>query len=275
MQRVTLRNVGPRVAGRMRTALAWFRLVRGMRRTGRRTELWIGDSHAMSFNRNIALGTFLTGPDGQVILRVGARLMRSLAIKDFPPRVLRICRVVGRAGIPGSVVPFFVAGEIDVRCHLADHPDEDFGFVADYVKRCHSVSRLLNADGAVVVVPPPPCDYSTDDYSTDLPTYRIRGSLEQRLLVFRTLRSALVDAVAPYADIELLDCTDVLAGASGAMRPDLTDDSCHTNLSGVQLVRARVRSLNLADRSTSPSDQLSAGFRRGVNEFNHPPSQTG
>jgi hypothetical protein len=217
-----------------------------MRRTSRPTELWIGDSHAMSFNRRIVMGAFLTGPDGQVILRVGPRLMWSLGTKGFPPRVLKVARLVGRRGVPGAVVPFFVAGEIDVRCHLASHPDETFEFVDTYVQQCRSVSALMGATRTVIVVPPPPCDYSDVDGAVDLDPYRIVGSLDERLRAFRGLRSALAGAVAGHPGVDLLDCTDLLADSAGVMQSDLTDDWCHTNVRGVELVRARVRSCGLA-----------------------------
>src|SRR3954453_23448537 len=113
------------------------------RSTGK--ELWIGDSHAMSFNERVGLGMCMRGPEGQVIFRIGTRLMYSIARKDFPARLyrlarmLRIARRVGLVGDRDSIVPFFVTGEIDVRCHLTQH-DGDLQFVGDYIDRCRTAT---------------------------------------------------------------------------------------------------------------------------------------
>lgn len=208
-------------------------------------ELWIGDSHAMSFNRRVGLGMFMRGPDGQVIFRIGTRLMYSIAHKGFPPRldrlarVLRLARRLGLVGPRDGLVPFFVTGEIDVRCHLTDH-DEDYGFVPLYVQRCRAAASSLGATRAVIVVPPPP-----SATCPDVEQFPIKGDIGARTDAFDGLRAALRDEVSRHDDLVLLDATEALADETGALRAGLTDDGCHTNLAGVALVRDRVRMLAL------------------------------
>ena len=198
-------------------------------------ELWIGDSHAVSFNRPGTYGTFVTGPQGQVIHRLGARLMWSLARQGFPRSSQRLAALVARLGRPGRFVPVFVAGEVDVRCHLVEHPDTDFGFVAEYVERCRELGRRLGADGVYLAVPPPPCGWPPDRV-----VYPVVGTISERLEVFARLRAALHDAVAAYADVELLDFTDLIEDRDGALRLDHTDDGCHTNDAAIRLIRERI-----------------------------------
>ena len=208
-------------------------------------ELWIGDSHAMSFNQRVGMGMCMRGPDGQVIFRIGTRLMYSIARKDFPSRLhrlarmVRVARRVGLVGPPEGLVPFFVTGEIDVRCHLTEH-DGDYGFVSAYVQRCRAAATSLQAPRAVIVVPPPP-----SATCPDVEQFPIKGDIAARIAAFEGLRTALEDEVARHDDLVLLDATEALADDSGALRPDLTDDGCHTNLTGVALVRQQVRRLEL------------------------------
>ena len=210
-----------------------------------RKEIWIGDSHAMSFNQRVGLGMFMRGPDGQVIFRIGTRLMYSIAHKGFPPRLDRLARMVRgarRIGLVGpreGLVPFFVTGEIDVRCHLTEH-DGDYGFVSAYVQRCRAAAALLGAPRAVIVVPPPP-----SASCPDVEQFPIKGDIAARIAAFDGLRAALQEEVARHGDLVLLDTTDALADGSGALRADLTDDGCHTNLAGVALVRQQVQRLAL------------------------------
>jgi hypothetical protein len=219
-----------RVRGKLWPVAAWGLLVLAMRRR-RPTELWIGDSHAMTFNQGIDNAMFFRGPDGQLILRLGARLMWSLGTKGFPPRVHRVSRLVRAWGRPGSIVPVFCAGEIDVRAHLAGRP-ADFGFVDDYVDRCVQVGEAMRARTVAVVVPPPAVAMEDDES-----WYPIVGSVEERIAVHRGLRAALAGAVRRHPGTVLLDFTELLADASGAMPVDRTVDGCHTNLEAVALIR--------------------------------------
>ena len=123
MRPVLPRHLGPRLRAKFLPVSAWAALLVAMRRRGRGTELWIGDSHAMSFNRDLQLSMFMRAPEGQLILRAGTRLMFSLARTGFPPRVLRVARLVRLFGMRGSLVPIFITGEIDVRCHCANRED--------------------------------------------------------------------------------------------------------------------------------------------------------
>lgn len=230
------------VGGRLRRLRAWAALLVAMRRRTRATELWIGDSHALSFNDKVSMSPFARGPEGQIVRRLGPRLMYSIAQKGFPPRVHRLVGVVRRWGVPGSIVPVFIAGEIDVRCHLADH-DADFGFVADYVARCQELASGLRAERTVYAVPPPP-----SEACPSIEEFPVRGTIAERVKAFNSLREALADAVARTPGAELLDATEGLIRADGSIRPELTDDGCHTNLDGMRIVRARARELELGVR---------------------------
>jgi hypothetical protein len=232
-------HLGARLGAKLEPVRAWFVLLTALV-TGRPTELWIGDSHAMCFNQPVSLAMFLRGPTDQLILRAGARLMWSMAQKGFPPRILRVARVAGLRG-RGNFVPVFVAGEIDVRCHLPGR-DPDFAFVDTYVDRALAIARTLHAPRAVFVVPPPP-----SATCPNIEEFPIRGTVQERIDAFHGLRAALAEAVGTHPQAELLDMTDELGDDDGSMLQDLTDDGCHTNAAGVAIVRARVGELHLLD----------------------------
>ncbi len=237
--RVLPSHLLPRALAKLRPLQAWVHLLLRLR-SRRTTELWIGDSHAMSFNQHVGLAMFMKAPEGQLVLRVGARLMFSLATKGFPPRVHKLAGFIGRFGRPGAFVPYFVAGEIDVRCHLA-HRTGPMEFVASYVERCAGIAHEVGASRLVVVVPPPPS--RTVPNIEELP---VVGSIEERVAAFDRLRDALASAVAATPGAGLLDATAALAAPSGELRAELTEDGCHTNLDGVALVRREVHALGAA-----------------------------
>lgn len=224
-----------RIRGKLLFLIASPAFLVAMRRRSRRTELWIGDSHAMTSNRLVTNSMFMLAPDGQIILRAGARLMYSLAREGFPPRVMRVVRLAQRFGRPGAFVPVFSAGEIDIRAHLANRPDESFGFVAEYVDRCMDVARLLQAEKVGFIVPPPPVDAPVEEV-----WFPIVGTIEERVEAHRGVREALAAAVADTPGAVLIDCTDVLAGPAGDMPLSLTLDGSHTGLEAVARIREQV-----------------------------------
>lgn len=229
-----------RVRGKLLFLLAWPTLLVAMRRRSRKTEIWIGDSHAMTVNRQVTNGMFMRGPDGQLILRAGARLMYSFARKGFGPRVMRVAQFVHRFGRPGALVPIFLAGEIDVRVHLPERLDAPLDWVPQYVERCIEVARLLKADRIGFFVTTPPVDVPEADV-----WFPITGTIEERVEAHEQLRAALISAVEPVPTAVLLDLTDVLAGPSGAMPVESTFDGAHTNLAAVVRIRARIADYGL------------------------------
>lgn len=238
-----------------RGARRYLRVLRGAAgllaaaRGRRPTELWLGDSHAIFLNQEYTSAKLSRAPEGQLVWHLGGRLMWSLAANGFPRRVRLAARLLRAVGRPGSLVPVFSAGEIDVRCHLvprAARPGFSLDFVPDYVRRCRRLAALMGAPSLVIAVPVPP----SDDCPRN-PMYPIAGSIDERVRVFGDLRRALAKAVAeaePSPRVELLDATDLLADDTGALRGELTDDGCHTNARGVRLVRASVRELDFAAR---------------------------
>jgi lysophospholipase L1-like esterase len=214
------------------------------------TELWFGDSHAIFLNQDYTSSKLSRAPEGQLVWHLGPRLMWSLGHNGFPRRarvVAALIRVVGR---PGSIVPVFVAGEIDVRCHLVPRsvqPGYTLDFVHDYVRSCQRLARAMGAPTLVIATPVPP----SDDCPRN-PEFPIEGTIEERVRVFGEVRLALGKAVAE-ADgrplVHLADATDVLADETGALRSELTDDGCHTNRAGVQVVRRTLRDLDLGPAS--------------------------
>lgn len=228
---------------RVHALRTWAVLLIAMRRRKRVTELWIGDSHALSFNAPVSLRPFSVGSEGQVIRRIGPRLMYSVAHKGFPPRVHRIVGLVNRWGRPGSLVPVFSCGEIDIRAHLPGRDDATYDFVALYVQRCMEVAAGLKAERAYFAVPPP-----QSEACPSIEEFPVTGTIAQRVAVFERLRKELAAAVAETPGAELLDATDLLAGPDGAIRPELTDDGAHVNLDGMAIFRARARELGMTAR---------------------------
>jgi hypothetical protein len=229
-----------RIRGKLLFLVAWPSLVVAMRRRSRRTELWIGDSHAMSVNREVTNSTFMRGPEGQLILRIGARLMYSIARKGFGPRILRLAHFVNRFGRPGALVPIFLAGEIDVRVHLPERPDGSLDWVTEYVQRCGELANLLKADRFAFFVTTPPVDVAATDV-----WFPITGTIGERVEAHRRLREALTQAVEPMPSAVLIDLTDLLAGRDGAMPADWTMDGAHTNLDTAARIRMRLADYDL------------------------------
>jgi hypothetical protein len=227
-----------RIRGKLLFLLAWPSLVVAMRRRSRPTELWIGDSHAMTSNRKVTNSMFMRAPGGQLILRAGATLMYSIARKGFPARVTRVARFVNRFGGRGALFPVFMAGEIDVRVHLAERLDQSFEFVVAYVEQCLGVASLLRAEKVAFAVPPPPVDVAEKDT-----WFPIVGTMKQRLEAHKRLRDALTDAVEMIPNAVLLDFTAVLsAGSNGGMPVELTTDGAHTNSEAVVRIRNEIAS---------------------------------
>lgn len=231
-------HVMQRIWWRLRFLSAWTWLLLTIR--GRRTRgIWIGDSHAMTFNQAMESGTFMRA-NGGLVLRAGARLMYSLGHKGFTPQIRRVAEIIGRTGRPGTYVPFYVAGEIDVRTQMAARPQDDLSWVEVYVDRCLELSATMRAPQSYFVAPPPPYDLSVDQS-----WYPVTGTIEERLTESRRLRVALREAVAARPGAEFLDLTDVICDDRGQLRDDLTTDGCHTNLAGVALIQDRLRELGL------------------------------
>lgn len=249
VDRMTLLGSAYRGARRyLRVLQGALRLVAATRRH-RPTEVWLGDSHAIFLNQEYTSAKITRAPEGQVVWHLGGRLMWSLARDGFPRRVRVVARALRLVSHRGSLVPVFIAGEIDVRCHLvprASQPDFSLDFVGEYVRRAQRLAAEMGAPTLVIVVPVPP----SDDCPRN-PMYPIRGSIDERVHVFGELRRALAKAVAeaePSPRVELMDATELLADETGALRGELTDDGCHTNANGVRLVRASFRELDLAAR---------------------------
>jgi hypothetical protein len=239
-KRIEPYRIRDRIRGKLLFLLAWPSLLLAMRRKSRRTELWIGDSHAMTVNREVSNGMFMRAPEGQLILRAGARLMYSIAEKGYPPRVMRVARLVNRFGRRGGLVPIFLAGEIDVRVHLPERPDAPFDWVAGYIERSMEVARVLKADRVGFFVTTPPVDVPEEDV-----WFPINGTIEERVAIHTKLREAMASAIEAYPEAILLDLTDLLADDTGAMPISLTSDGAHTNLEAASRIRARLADYRL------------------------------
>lgn len=241
VHRIEPHRLFDRVRGKLLFLLAWPTLVVAMRRRSRRTELWIGDSHAMGINRTVTNGMFMRAPRG-IVLRGGARLMFSLANKGFPPRVMRVARFVNRFGRPGALVPIFSAGDIDIRVHLPKRPDAPLDFVEPYVERCVEVAHLLKADRIGFFLPPPPVDVPEEHV-----WFPITGTIEERVAVHDRVREALVRVVAEVPGGVIVDVNDVLVGANGGMPVQYTTDGAHTNAPTIARIQARLDDYRLTD----------------------------
>lgn len=229
---------------RLRGWLALVRLLVAAAR-GQVDEIWVGDSHSVTFNTGHSpLPGILRTGERRWTWHLGPRVMYSIARDDFPPTLLRVARVIARVRGAREAAWYFSFGEIDIRCHLAPRlaqGDGDVSFVATYADRVHGLLDRLGAAHGTLVVPVPPC---LDSY--DHAAFPVAGTPEQRLAAHRAVRSALVVAVGAERarpELRLLDLTDALAGPDGLMRDELTDDGCHTNGAGRDVVRREVAAL--------------------------------
>jgi hypothetical protein len=233
-RRIEPHQLTDRIRGKLLFLLAWPTFVAALRRS-RQTELWIGDSHAMTSTRTVTNSMFMRAGPGILVVRAGARLMYSISRNGFPERVQRVARTVERFGRPGAFIPVFSAGEIDVRVHLAERPDETFDFVAGYVDRCLALARELKAIRVGFMVPVPPVNLRDEDI-----WFPVVGTLEQRLEAHKRLRDALAAAVERTPGAVLLDFTPLLSGPDGGMPAELTFDGAHTNDKGVARIRREI-----------------------------------
>lgn len=215
-------------------------------RAGGVSEIWIGDSHAMCFNEERTSAALTRASEGQLVWHLGPRLMFSLSREGFPRRVRLAARLMNRISRSDSFIPVFVAGEIDVRCHLVPRSKAegfDLSFVEEFVRQGCQLATLMGSHTVVFAVPPPPsvtCPV--------IPEFPTRGSIEERCEMFMDLREALITAVGTAAAemrVVLLDATDDLMDESSGLRQELTDDGCHTNALGIQAVRRRFHGLGL------------------------------
>ena len=198
---------------------------------------WIGDSHAGYLTESFSTANVLRSDEGEQVLHLGARLMHSISHAGFPRWVIRLLELECRLGRrPGTLV--LCLGEIDVRCHLAGQLREgevDLSFVGAYVARVLELARSCAAERVAFVVPPPPCVDQLD--ATRFP---VRGTFAERTRVFDALRARLDLEVADQASAPpavVVDCTDALWDPVHGMRPELSDDRCHVNSRGAEVVR--------------------------------------
>lgn len=216
----------------LRTVVTIFDLAYRSRRKGEAIEVWVGDSHAMWCNATATMARVSRAPTGAYVWHLGPRLMWSIARDGFPREVATFFRVLG-VWMRGEVIPVFVLGEIDVRCHLAGR-DADMSFVAAYAERVEALVGHLHRPFAILAVPPPP---SAGAPLSDLP---VRGDFRERVAAFQSLRAGLRRASSePGGPLTVLDVTEDLLGESG-LRAEYTDDGIHTNRRGVVVFRAEL-----------------------------------
>jgi hypothetical protein len=240
---------GPvRLARRLLAATQFLAVLGRLLLTARRrpVQLWIGDSHAVWLNRPWPAPTLSQAAEDRFVWHLGPRLMYSLARRGYPVAVQRVARLLRVTGAGRWVTPVFVAGEIDVRCHLADHVGaaDPFGFVAHYVAAGRAVARAAGAARALFVVPVPPSDEVPDYFG-----FPVRGTLAERLSAFTALRAELLRIAAepsPDVPVAVVDATTDISAPEGGVRVELTVDGCHLKPEGARFVHARLAELDAA-----------------------------
>lgn len=234
-----------RCVGWVRTCVSAIELV-GAVLSSHPIDVWIGDSHAVCFNRRPSPARLSRGQDGQFIWHLGPRIMYSIAKNGFPRVLSQAAVLVGRMSRTSRIVPVLCLGEIDVRCHLVPRLEQPacFDFVEAYVRHGCTLAQQLGASRVVFVVPPPP-----SAECPEIDEFPIRGTIHERIAAFTKLRSALSKAVAAHNNgptALLLDVTEELSTKNGEMRSGLSIDGVHTDIRGGQIVRRKLRELELA-----------------------------
>lgn len=206
---------------------------------------WIGDSHSLFFNQKETPAVLSRAANMHFVWHLGPRLMWSIGTRGFPASLRLAARLVHLVATkPGRVVPIIIAGEIDVRCHLASTSsgaNRDVSFVASYVDNGRRLASSMGSESVIFVVPVPPgADWAAHS------KFPIVGSLSARLEAFSALRAALAQAVQEVVDIPrayVLDATDILVDSGGQLDSSLTADGCHVNQEGALLVHGRLTQL--------------------------------
>lgn len=202
---------------------------------GARLTFVIGDSHALflcgahgSSLRRIRPTRF----PGVIVLWLGPKLLHSLATRGFPAwvRILMARRLAlgGRANVCVDIV----AGEIDVRCHLAPRVAADGPAVVDRLVEAFVAQLRRCADGGVAGIryyePVPPSDAYADN-----PEFPRAGSLAERIRCHRLLadriRQSIEDAARTGYPFRFVANPEEAVLADGAMNPLWSDDGCHFN----------------------------------------------
>lgn len=237
------------IKARRRELFGLIRLLWASRR-GRLTEMWVGDSHSVTFvSANAPLPGILNAGQGRWIWHLGPRVMYSVARDGFPRWLHRAAQSIARTPTGSDVAWLFSFGEIDIRCHLGPRltVGADLEFVSSYVAQVRGLVEDAGTSTAAVVVPVPPSEDTLNHVH-----FPVKGTVEERVTAHRAVRAGLLAATgrdSPGADVRVLDATDVLADPSGLMRPALTDDRCHTNAAGRAAVRRKLDAF-LAERRT-------------------------
>ena len=242
-------RVPVRAARQLRVAARFLAVLISLVRTARRApvQLWIGDSHAVWLNRSWPAPPLSQAAPDRFVWHVGPRLMYSLGRDGYPTAVRFVASVLRATGAGRRVTLIFVSGEIDIRCHLAQHLDTPdwLAFVPRYVAAGRAVARRAGAGQALFVVPVPPSDEVPDYFG-----FPVVGTFAERLLAFTSLRDELTRAVGEQLDgvsTGLIDATADVVDQDGGVRVELTVDGCHLLPEGARFVHARLAELRGAE----------------------------
>lgn len=191
----------------------------------RRCVVSAGDSHA-GVAHGRAGDTFVASL-GPVTMHRAGRPGELRALLDGWVRARRPgWAAVGAAACARNDVLLLHFGEIDVRCHIADHLDEEEGaqgtvgaLALGLVRAAEGIRSDLGCQ--VVVCAVVPTSVQVDD-----PSFPYRGSVEERVRWTRMLNAALQEACAGTG-VEYLGAAEQFAGADGTMRADASGDGIH------------------------------------------------
>ena len=154
--------------------------------------------------------------------------MFSIARDGFPALV---GRQLQRLDLENAV-GVFAFGEIDCRVHLPQRLRQgalELAFVDRYVDRVVTFAEAVGMRDVVIASPTPPSDLGEHN-----PDYPRAGSLSDRVQVTAAVRTRLMRNAN---NVAVLNLEEVVAGEGGALREALTDDGCHVNPCGSDMVR--------------------------------------
>ncbi len=205
-------------------------------RRRRLNRLWIGDSHA-AFLAGLSLQRFSVSKE-EAVIWLGPRLMYSLARDGFPDPLIAELKGVRVDLTTTSIV--LTCGEIDCRVHLVGrlHDENALDFTSLYVVSAAQLRARMGAKHAYLLGPVPPSDIGGDD-----PGFPRTGTLDERVTASRLLEKRLCEeaAASEESGISAIPLGAILADPkTGALAAEFTNDGCHVNCRGAELVRERL-----------------------------------
>ena len=150
---------------------------------------------------------------------------------NYPKNSLRMARILRKLRFLGAKF-VFCFGEIDVRCHLAS-PDKNSDFLSSYTLKCLNLVRAQPKHVSFLTPTPP------SDYYENHPRYPRRGTISERVVAQNNFCVELEKSAQVLSCMFMNPSVEIIEN-DGILKREMTDDGCHLNEKGGDLIRVFV-----------------------------------